>query len=180
MEKETTAAKPLFEQAVSKVLQGKKFTVLEGEFKPEVLEADEKLKYTLGDLQTNFDDLNQKIVRKTKDIEKGRFTLGDKVLLINPDDQVDAFVFIRAVGQQSTKGKKAFAVLTLNPALMMYAFPRCYLQLTIVDARTGEILAQSQAFTLGDVIKDTDKTLTKPLEKSLKKMPSPSAKSENK
>ena len=176
MEKETAAAKPLFEKAIANVLQEKKFAVLEGEFKPEALEGNEKMKYALADLQTNFDELNMKIFKKTKDIEKGRFSLGDQVLLVNQDDQADAFVFIRAAGHQATKGKKAFALLTLNAAAAMMAFPMCNIQMTLVDARSGEVLAQTTAFTLGDVIKNTDKALTKPLAKSLKKLSSPTQK----
>ena len=53
------------------------------DFKPETLEGNEKMKYALADLQTNFDELNLKISKKNKDIEKGRFSLGDKVLLEN-------------------------------------------------------------------------------------------------
>ncbi len=176
MEKETAEAKPLFEKTVAKVLQEKKFVVLEGDFNPETLEDNEKMKYALADLQTNFDELNMKIARKNKDIEKGRFSLGDKVLLVNQDDQADAFVFIRAAGHQSTKGKKAFALLTLNAAAAMMAFPMCSIQMTVVDARSGEVLAQTTALTMGDVIKNTDKALTKPLTKSLKKLSSPTQK----
>ena len=122
--------------------------------------------------------LTQLFANKTenKDIEKGRFSLGDKVLLVNQDDQADAFVFIRAAGQQSTKGKKAFALLTLNPVAAMLAFPMCRIQMTVVDARSGEVLAQTTALTIGDVIKNTDKALTKPLTNSLKKLSSPTQK----
>ena len=176
MEKETAEAKPLFEKTIAKVFQEKKFIVLEGDFKPETLEGNEKMKYALADLQTNFDELNLKISKKNKDIEKGRFSLGDKVLLVNQDDQADAFVFIRAAGQQSTKGKKAFALLTLNPVAAMLAFPMCSIQMTVVDARSGEVLAQTTALTIGDVIKNTDKALTKPLTNSLKKLSSPTQK----
>ena len=97
-------------------------------------------------------------------------------MLVNQDDQADAFVFIRAAGQQSTKGKKAFALLTLNPVAAMLAFPMCSIQMTVVDARSGEVLAQTTALTIGDVIKNTDKALTKPLTNSLKKLSSPTQK----
>lgn len=172
MEKETAEAKPLFEKTIAKVFQEKKFVVLEGDFKPETLEGNEKMKYALADLQTNFDELNLKISKKNKDIEKGRFSLGDQVLLVNQDDQADAFVFIRAAGQRSTKGKKAFALLMLSPVAAMLAFPMCRIQMTMVDARSGEVLAQATAITLGDVIKNTDKALTKPLTNSWKKLSS--------
>ncbi|HEX4946565.1 MAG TPA: hypothetical protein VFZ34_07885 [Blastocatellia bacterium] len=175
MEKETAEAKPLFEKTVTKVLQEKKFAVLDGDFKIETLESNEKMKYALADLQTSFDELNEKIMKKNKDIEKGRFSLGDKVLLVNQDDQADAFVFIRAVGQQSTKGKKAFALLTLDPFSTIMSFPMCSIQMTMVDARSGEVLAQTTAFTMGDVIKNTDKALSKPLTNSLKKLASPAS-----
>jgi len=178
MEKETAAATPVIEKVVAQVLQEKKFIVSEDTFRPEKIQDDENLKYAVADLQTKFDQLEAKIAKKSKDIEQGRFTLGDQVLLVNQDDTADAFVFIRAFGQQSTKGKKAFALLTLNPVMTLLSFPMCFVTITVVDARTGEVLAQSQAITAGDVIKETDKALTKPVTSSLKKLPSPSEKTE--
>ena len=172
MEKEAAEMTPILEQVVAKAFEKKNFLVADGALSPPAVQSDEKLKYALADVQRNFDDLQKKIVRKQKDIEKGRFTLGDQVLLLNQDDQADAFVFVRAVGQQTTKGKVAFSVLVLNP---LYAIPVCQVWVTVVDARSGEVLAQSLALTTGNVVKDTDKALGKRLEASLKKIPSPPA-----
>ncbi len=176
MEREAAALTPILEKVVANVFEGKKFVVANGTFSGEALQNDEKLKYAVADLQSKFDQLTVKLARKSKDIEKGRFTLGDQVLLLNQDDTADAFVFVRAFGQQTTKGKKAFAALTLNPALMMLSIPMCFVTVTVVDARTGDVLAQAQAISTGDVIKDTDKALTKRLERSLRKLPTPSEK----
>ena len=98
MEKEAAVAKPIIEQAIGKGFTQKKFAVLESPFKPESLQDNEKLRYALADLKRNFAELQNQMNRKMKDIEKGRFTLGDQVLLLNQDDNIDAFVFVQAIG----------------------------------------------------------------------------------
>jgi hypothetical protein len=168
MEKEAAAAQPVIEQAVAKALVNKQLNVLDSPFKPEALQNDEKLKYALADLQRNYDELHPKIAGKQKDIEKGRFTLGDQVLLLNQDDNIDAFVFVHALGVHKTGGKKALALVTLSPLMML---PIYTVTLTVADARTGEILAQTNAYTVLDITKQDDKKLVDLLTKRLKKLP---------
>ncbi|HYE75555.1 MAG TPA: hypothetical protein VEF04_19590, partial [Blastocatellia bacterium] len=144
MEKEAAEITPVLEEVVAKVFEKKNFIVARDTFNEQALQSDEKMRYALADLQRNFDEMALKMYRKQKDIEKGRFTLGDQVLLLNQDDQTDAYVFIRARGMQTTKGKVAFAVVMLNPLI---AIPACVVWVTIVDARTGEVLAHTQTVT---------------------------------
>jgi hypothetical protein len=171
MEKESAEMTPVLEQVVAKAFEKKNFSVTSGTFGPQALEGDAKMKYAVADLQRNFDELFPKVMKKQKDIEKGRFSLGDQVLLLNQDDTADAYVFVRAFGQQKTKGKVAFNLLMMFPDL----FPACFVYVTVVDARTGEVLAHSTTATIGNVVKDTDKALGKGLDKSLKKIPPPPA-----
>src|SRR5262245_61643230 len=75
LEKEAAAATPIVEKAMAKALTAKNLTVLDSRFRPEALQNDEKLKYTLADLQRNYNELNGKIFKKQKDVEKGRYSL---------------------------------------------------------------------------------------------------------
>jgi hypothetical protein len=168
LEKESAAALPAVEKAIAGALAFKKLTVLESPFKPEALQNDEKLKYAVADLQRNYKELLPKISKKKKDVDKGRFTLGDHVLMLNQDDSIDAFVFLLASGQKKTGGKKALGIVMMNPLMIV---PVYFISIGIVDARNGEILAYNEMITASDITKDDGKSLTELLKKGLKKMP---------
>jgi len=169
LEKEAAAAKPIIEKAVAKTLTAKNLTVLESQFTPEALQNDEKLKYAAADLRRNYDELLTKIVKKQKDVEKGRFSLGDQVLLLNQDDNIDAFVFVNAAGQRKSGGKKTLGILMLDPGMI---FPTYSFRIGIIDARTGDALAYTQVTTTYDFGKQDDKKLVEVLTGTLKKLPS--------
>jgi hypothetical protein len=130
-----------------------------------VAEGEAQQKYTVADIQSRYDDLLPKIMKKKKDVKKGRFTMGDEVLNLNLDKKADAIVFVRGRGQKLTSGKKAFVLLVGGmPA---------YLQLTIgiVDAHTGEVLLYTDSLAAGDPTGGDTKRVRKSIEKSLKKLP---------
>ncbi|MBO0857925.1 MAG: hypothetical protein J2P21_05615 [Chloracidobacterium sp.] len=133
------------------------------------MQNDEKLKYAVADLRRNYDELNTKIIKKQKDVEKGRFSLGDQVLLLNQDDSIDAFVFVNASGQRKSGGKKALGVVLLNPFMLMSFY---FINIGIIDARSGEVLAYTQTATPFDIGKEDDKRLVDVITRSLKKLPS--------
>jgi hypothetical protein len=150
--------------AVGQALQKKNFTVASNSFEPAAM--DDTRKYTLADIQSRYDALLPKLFAKSKDIKKARFTLGDEVMLLNVHKDADVLVFIRGTGRVFTKGKTAFALVNI------FNFEYPYVQFTvgIVDARTGEVLAFTKPLSATKVLKDK-KTLTKIIEKSLKKLP---------
>jgi hypothetical protein len=122
-------------------------------------------KYSLADIQSRYDDLLPKIAKKRKDVKKGRFTMGDEVLNLNLDKSADAIVFIRGQGQKLTSGKKAFAVLVGGaPAYLQ-------LSISIIDARSGEVLLYTDPLYVGDPTTAKDQSLLKQIDKSLKKLP---------
>jgi hypothetical protein len=121
-------------------------------------------KYTVADIQTKFDELLPKIMKKRKDVKKGRFSMGDEVLNLNVDKSADAIVFIRGRGQKLTSGKKAFVMLVGGmPAYLM-------MQIGIVDAHTGDVLLYADPVLAGDPTTAVDR-LRKALEKGFKKLP---------
>jgi len=168
LEKEAAAATPIIESAMSKALTAKNMNVIDSPFTPNTLQNDEKLKYAVADLQRNYTELLVKIRKNQKDVEKGRFSLGDQVLLLNQDDNIDAFVFVNASGQRKSGGKKALAVVTLSPLMLI---PIYLINIGIVDARNGEVLAYTTVVSTYDFGKEDDKKLVELLTKSLKKLP---------
>jgi hypothetical protein len=129
-------------------------------------DADQQKKYLLSDFQTRYDALLPKIIKKPKDVKKGRFTLGDEVLNLNLDKTTDAIVFVRGQGQKLTKGMKTFSILTMSLNL-----PYLLLTIGIVDAHTGEVLLYANPMALADATSQNDKPLSQAIERSLKKLP---------
>jgi hypothetical protein len=150
--------------AVGQTLQGKKINVVENSFDPAAM--DDSRKYTLADIQSRYDALLPKLLKKSKDIKKARFTLGDEVMLLNVHKDADVLVFIRGEGRVFTKGKTAFSLINI----FSLDFPLAQITIGNVDARSGEVLAFTKPMSTGGAIKD-QKSLNKLIEKSLKKIP---------
>lgn len=150
--------------AVGHALQQKKIGVVANPFEPAAM--DESRKYTLADIQSRYDALLPKLLNKSKDVKKARFTLGDEVMLLNVDKNADVLVFIRGQGRVFTKGKTAFSIINI----FSFDFPFALITVGLVDARTGEVLAFTKPLSASKVLKD-EKALNKMIEKSLKKLP---------
>jgi hypothetical protein len=127
---------------------------------------DDGRKYTLADIQARYDALLPKLVDKSKDVKKARFTLGDEVMLLNVHKDADVLVFIRGTGRVFTKGKTAFSLINI----FSFDFPFTVITVGFVDARSGEVLAFTKPLSGSKVLKDK-KSLAKMIEKSLKKLP---------
>lgn len=152
------------EKAVAEVLaKQKNVSTLTGPaLSPE--NGDTQGKYAIADIQSKFDDLLPRVMKKRSDVKKGRFTMGDEVLNLNLDKNVDAIVFIRGNGQKLTGGKTAFLVLVGGtPAYLG-------MQITMIDARTGDVLLYTDPAFTGDPTTAVDR-LRKALEKGFKKLP---------
>ena len=152
------------EAAVGQALQEKKISVVPDWFAPASL--DDARKYTLADIQGRYDALLPKLVNKSKDVKKARFTLGDEVMLLNVHKDADVLVFIRGSGRMFTKGKTAFSLINI----FSFDFPFAQISVGIVDARSGEVLAFTKPMSASKVLKD-QKSLNKMIAKSLKKLP---------
>ena len=151
-------------EAVGQALQEKKIGVVSNSFAPASL--DDARKYTLADIQGRYDALLPKLVKKSKDVKKARFTLGDEVMLLNVPKDADVLVFIRGSGRMFTKGKTAFSLINI----FSMDFPFAQITVGIVDARSGEVLAFTKPMSASKVLKD-QKSLNKMIAKSLKKLP---------
>jgi hypothetical protein len=127
-------------------------------------DADAQSKYAVADMQTRFDALLPKVMKKRKDVKQGRFSMGDEVLNLNLDKSADAIVFIRGEGKKLTGGKTAFNLLVGGvPAYLK-------LMIGIVDARTGEVLLYTDTIFKGDPTTAVNR-LRSALENGFKKLP---------
>lgn len=153
-------------EAVGQILQDKKIAIIKSPFEGESATTDEKHRYLLADIQSRYDALLPKLVGKSKDVKKARFSLGDEVMLLNVDKNADALIFIRGQGRVFTKGKTAFTLL--NP--FSFDYPFVFITIGIVDARTGEVLVFTKPVSATKVLKNP-KALNKMITKSLKKLP---------
>ena len=151
-------------EAVGQSLQNKKITVAPNPFEPAAM--DESRRYTLADIQTRYDGLLPKLIKKSSDVKKARFTLGDEVMLLNVHKDADVLVFIRGQGRMFTKGKTAFSLVNI----FSLDFPFAQITVGIVDAQSGEVLAFTKPMSASKMLKDK-KALNKMIEKSLKKVP---------
>ena len=150
--------------AVGQTLEGKKISVVPNSFDPTTM--DDTRKYTLADIQSRYDALLPKLLKKSKDVKKARFTLGDEVMLLNVHKDADVLVFIRGEGRIFTKGKTAFSLVNI----FSLDLPLAQITIGIVDARSGEVLAFTKPMSTGGAVKDP-KSLNKLIAKSLKKLP---------
>ena len=152
------------EKILAEVLANKKKVNTLASMASSAGEAETQTKYAVADIQTKFDDLLPKVMKKRSDVKKGRFTMGDEVLNLNLDKTADAIVFIRGEGKKLTGGKTAFNLLVGGtPAYLR-------LQIGVIDARNGEVLLYTDPIFAGDPTTAVDR-LRSALEKGFKKLP---------
>ena len=166
MIKESEEVEAVVITTVSKVLNEKKMNLIASPFTPKALESNNELKYALADIQSRYDALLPKLRKNMKDVAKGRFSLGDEVVKVNPDGSADVLLFIRAHGVKPTTGKQVFGALILNPS-----FPLVALSIGLVDSRTGDVLFFAKPLAIGDAVGKGEKVLYKPIAKSFRKLP---------
>jgi hypothetical protein len=163
MAAESEAVSERVAKMVSDALSNKQVTTLSGPVSV-TGEGDAQQKYTVADIQSRYDDLLPKIMKKRSDVKKARFTMGDEVLNLNLDKNADAIVFIRGKGQKQTSGKTAFRLFVGGmPAFLQ-------VNIAIVDARTGEVLLYTDGLITGDPTAN-EGSLRHAITKSLKKLP---------
>jgi hypothetical protein len=150
---------------VTKELQARKVEILPNPFTGQ--QTDEA-KYALANLQGKYDSVKVQMLKKPKDITKGRFSLGDAVSEYQPGASADTLAFIRGAGTVLTGGKKAFGWLVAGPKSSGFGG-----HVAFVDARKGDVLALAGFLSSGDVVQKTEEALRPPMLKSFKKLPLP-------
>lgn len=150
---------------IGAVLQERQCMVDDKPLAPSALAGDPDLKYAVADLQKRFDEIFPQLLKKPKDVRKGRFTLGDEVAKLNPGGSVDALVFVRGFGSVTTGGK---FLLSAVAGYAQYSGTTYYI--TLVDARNGSVLYHGVASQGGNPAKNPNGS-KKSIEKSFKNFP---------
>jgi len=155
-------------------LNGRGFTVIDGDAPADSANTNEEARYSLADLQGKYDQLYAQVHSKMKDVEKGRFTLGEDVVKIPRPSQVDALIFVRGSGSVQTAGKVLLAALGGWGAGSALNLSFC-----VIDAKTGEVLyfdeRQMLSYTAINVKshEPSAAVLKKLIEKAFQKVPAP-------
>jgi curli biogenesis system outer membrane secretion channel CsgG len=132
--------------------------------------SDDEIKQVILQVHQKYQEVSTQLNKKPKDIGKARFSLGDETALLPCSAKADVLVFVVGDGQVTSGGRKAMGMLVGGPGNTSYAT----LVLTMVDAKTGEVLAfarLSNAESFGEKFVDqTEDVYGKALDKQLAKL----------
>ena len=124
-------------------------------------------KYSLADVQTQFNALNKEMDRKPWDVGKGRFSLGDAVEKIGRGESADVFVFVRGVGRVTTTGKEMVGLASGGLVGLATEGSFLHMDIAAVDARTGTVLYYGVVDYDGDMFLDQRNVLLGPVSQAL-------------
>ena len=141
---------------------------------PNPLEAarDDAARYAIADLQARYDNVAVQVRKKPGRVEKGRFTLGDRVEKFEPGAAADALVFVRGSGRIMTATRKVVALATLNPVGVSGVFRG---EVAVIGSRSGEVLAWVRFLRENNMTQKTDDRLAKSIHQALRDIPFPLA-----
>jgi hypothetical protein len=131
---------------------------------PLITSTDDSARYAVSDLQAKYDAVAGPIRKSLGDVDKGRFTLTDKVAAFQPGLEADALVFIRARGKTGL----------LSP-MSAFSDDRASLQCDVglVDPRSGEVLAFLRFNRTMVKIEDAGNRFDYPIREALREVPFP-------
>lgn len=173
---ESEALEKATQKLVFDALKAKGFNVVDSQLPSDASSNNEETRYAIADIQGKYDQLHTQVQRKAKDVEKGRFTLGEDVAKIHTLNPVDALVFVRGVGSVKTAGKAWLGALAGRGGVSFLT-----LSFGVVDAQTGEVLYFDQRIVASGLGRKKfhekpDEALKKPVDKAFNKMPPPAQK----
>jgi hypothetical protein len=129
----------------------------------------QELQDAVADLQKRHDELLPLIYRDRSGATSGRFSLGAETANVGEAAEVDLIAFVRLEGSTPSGGAKAlYFVLTFDP-FVPKGFTALYV--TLVDARSGAILANLSSHFNGDIFKDTERRVAALLERAFSSLP---------
>ncbi len=165
MSKESETWGSVLQTVVESHLKEAGVEILPGGMSPEELEKNEELQQTVLKLQAKYDSLSAQLNKHPKDTRKARFTVGDEVALLPCTENADTLVYVHGQGQVLTGGKKAFGMLVAGAKNSTAS-----LTLSLVDAKSGDILAYMRLLNDGKFVDDSEKAYGKKLDKLFKQM----------
>jgi hypothetical protein len=165
MFKESEAWSSVLQTVVESHLKEVGVEIVPGGMSPQDLEKNEELQQTVLKLQSKYNSISTQLDKHPKDTRKARFTVGDEVALLPCTTNADTLVYVHGEGQVLTGGKKAFGVLVFGATNSM-----AYLTLSLVDAKSGDILAYLRLVNNGKFVSDSEKAYGSKLNKMFKQM----------
>lgn len=168
MEKENEKVTVILDRALIKALQESGVKVSEASPTDEAILANAELRDSVSNLQRSFDTISPAMLKKLKDVRKGRFKLEEQALDTkwNEKEHSDTLVFVRGFGGRTTKAK-AFATGGGLLGAMLAGGLHINLVMFFVDANTGDVLL-AKGFFVAVKDDDTEVKLANNIEKSLK------------
>jgi hypothetical protein len=165
MSKESEAWSATLQAVVESHLKGAGVQVLPSGMSPAELEKNEELQQVVLKLEGKYNSMLAQIDKHPKDTRKARFSIGDEVTLLPCAAQADTLVYVNGHGQVLTGGKKAFGILVAGPSAST-----AFLELSLVDAKSGDVLAYLRLLNNGKFVDDSEKAYGSRLDKLFKRM----------
>jgi hypothetical protein len=165
MSKESEAWSAALQTVVELHLKGAGVQVLPSGMSPEDLEKDPELQQVVLKLQEKYNSILAQIDKHPKDTRKARFSVGDEVTLLPCAAKADTLVYVNGHGRVLTGGKKAFGILVAGPSAST-----AFLELSLVDAKSGDVLAYLRLLNNGKFVDDSEKAYGSRLDKLFKRM----------
>ncbi len=140
-----------------------------GDYVPEQLKADEKLREAVLRVRQKYNAVWPQIRRKPGDVKKGRYSMGDEIALLPCSECADAVAFVQVRGTVLTTSGK-FGLTAGGPLALI--LPRSDMWLSLVDAKTGEVITVSHLWssTGNTFVTEPAKAFHSPLQRYLKAM----------
>jgi hypothetical protein len=136
------------QQFIGEIMTKAGVAVVAENMTPDGLQRDESLRQTVLQLQQKYDGVAAQLHRKPGGVKKGRYTLGDEVSLLPCSAQADALIFVRAYGNILSATSRPILMVTFR------WFSTATLYLTVVDSKSGEVLAYMHVEKGGDAFRN--------------------------
>jgi hypothetical protein len=135
-----------------------------GDFSPEGRDQDVALRQSLVLVRQKYENVAVQMRKKRNGVNKGRYTLGDDVLLLPCAATSDAVAFIDASGFVQTGGRKTIAILSGGVLGPLQAMAHYQIWIAFADSKSGEITRLFYTNTIGGKVdQNPDEAIAKHL-----------------
>jgi len=165
MSKESDAWSSALQTVAESHLKTAGVEILPSGMSQEDLQKNDELQQVVVKLQAKYDSISAQLAKHPKDTRKARFTVGDEVALLPCTANADTLVYVHGDGQVLTGGKKAFGILLTGPSASTAS-----LTLSLVDAKSGDVLAYMHLMNAEKFVNDSEKAYGSRLDKLFKQM----------
>lgn len=114
--------------------------------------ARDEVRESVTRIRQKYDSIWPQIKKKRGGVKKGRYTLGDEVLILPCARDADSVAFINAEGLLQTGGRKTLSILTGGVAGAVLSLSRYRVWISFVDARSGDVKSLLTITGLGEKI----------------------------